>query len=228
MVRVVDHGGHCCGARHIYSFGAEEIANPNLINTTVSQVPQGRMIEVILNGEQVAARYQPVLDRLADLGFVLTDHYRNSNHDSHNWRFSRCDRREALNLRNWRGQVINAQMTGNLPDMAGSPMHVGPVPVRREGGWEFEIGEAAGAVVPAQRMEPQRHQNAGELLVQAPAPVPDQPVRTLFVTYHNIYLDGRVGAGYETRDDAERAAPRCRTRRCKQMRSDGTVNWVNL
>jgi|GEM_PF-4410709 len=134
MVTMTAHGGNCCGARHLRGFGPTENNSPNTINAAAAQVDRFRMTEVILNGNQV--RDNPnVLQRLADLGFVLVSHYINGNHMSHNYVFHRCDRR--LPLRdgiNWPGQVITPLLQGDLPEIPRTqpaPRPAPPVDERR-------------------------------------------------------------------------------------------------
>jgi hypothetical protein len=119
MPVLTGHGGGCCGARHIHGFSDAENINPNLIDTVVATVPNMRMSEVILNGTQCAG-YPNILNRLADLGYVLVGHYINGNHMSHNYVFHRCDRR--LPLTNlpfaWPGQIMTPGLTGDLPNVA--------------------------------------------------------------------------------------------------------------
>lgn len=118
MVQVNGHGGGCCGARHLRGFGDAENRNPDLINTAAAGVPLERMTEVILNGTQVRS-YPAILERLANLGFVLDGHWINGNHGSHNYRFSRCDNRLPLDLAGWNGMVMSAGLNGWLPEVRG-------------------------------------------------------------------------------------------------------------
>ena len=118
MVQVNEHGGGCCGARHIRGFGDAENRDPDLINTAAAEVPPSRMTEVILNGNQVRS-YPAILERLANLGFVLDGHWINGNHGSHNYRFSRCDNRLPLDLAGWNGMVMSAGLHGRLPEVRG-------------------------------------------------------------------------------------------------------------
>lgn len=119
MVQVNSHGGGCCGARHLRGFGEAENNNPNRINTALSTVPPSRMTEVILNDTQVRS-YPNILRRLADLGFVLDSHWINGNHNSHNYRFSRCDNRQILELAGWNGMVMSPGLHGTLPRVPGA------------------------------------------------------------------------------------------------------------
>lgn len=119
MVQVNSHGGGCCGARHLRGFGEAENNNPDLINTALSTVPASRMTEVILNGTQVRS-YPNILRRLAHLGFVLDGHWINGNHNSDNYRFSRCDDRQTLTLAGWDGMVMSPGLHGPLPRVPGA------------------------------------------------------------------------------------------------------------
>lgn len=118
MVTIAMHGGSCCGARHIYSFDRDDNNRPDNINRALANVPYGRMVEAILNTNQM--RTMPnVLQRLKDLGFVLTDVYVNQNHGpaNLNYRFSRCDNRRALTSAAawWSGMVANVLSNSDLP-----------------------------------------------------------------------------------------------------------------
>lgn len=133
MVTLRAHGGSCCGMRHIHSFSGQENNNPDLIDQALSQAINGQGVEVVLSGAQVES-YPNVLERLAQLGFVLDGHWRNGNHGSqtdpranpgtHNYRFTRADRREALNAgpiaRRWRGMVLTPGLAGLLPMFSGT------------------------------------------------------------------------------------------------------------
>jgi hypothetical protein len=131
MVSVNTHGGFCCGARHLYSFDGIVNHGRSLdeINNVLSrEIPFGRRVEVILNGRQVTSTRSPeLLRRLADLGFVLSSHYKNHNHNParDNFVFERCDTREALNDLpfDWPGMVISPGLTGRLPLVTALPLH---------------------------------------------------------------------------------------------------------
>lgn len=118
MVQVRAHGGSCCGAYHISGFDEMVERNPDLIDQAVAQCPPGRQLEAILNHTQVANKPR-TMQRLADLGFVLVGHTRNSNHDSHIYTFHRDDRREPLMAGpidgRWPGMIITPGLTGQLP-----------------------------------------------------------------------------------------------------------------
>lgn len=126
MVTLANHGGSCCGAKHIFGFGPAENTDPSLIDRQLSSVINGQSTEVILNGTQV--RNLPnVLARLAALGFVLDGHWNNGNHGnpgSDNYRFCRADRRRPL-LQGpiaglWNGMVMSPGLEGNLTPMHGT------------------------------------------------------------------------------------------------------------
>lgn len=116
MPTLSNHGGGCCGARHIHTFNAGDNADPNRILRVVDTAPRTRRVEVILADYQVRD-YPRITETLARLGFVLTDRYVNGNHGSQNYVFSRCDRRLPLTDLpfQWRGMVASPHLHGNLP-----------------------------------------------------------------------------------------------------------------
>lgn len=349
MVTVSNHGGSCCGARHLYSF--DTIVNNgesvDTINTALRKVPVGRRTEVILNGRQVTSAVAPrLLQRLADLGFVLSEHYLNHNHNParDNFVFTRCDTRRSLtNLPfEWPGQIISAGLTGDLPEIPRTTeehpvrpnFNINPnLPIEFEDGTPALVTRTLGSRIFVRIEDPARlpisvngrrvpnptvfngnyyweasgnygedetiirirnraavfnegdtirvtnensryFNNSGRVLivsatqlrvrmdvtgeevvlaktscviisrgVVAPPPVvephrhtqEDVAVRTveraievIYHTFHNCYQDGRVGAGYSSLAEAERAAPRARRRLRRDVSSDGTVNDVTL
>ena len=118
MARVTPHGGRCCGARHIYGFETNDTLNVTSLEECVSEVPTGRMVEIILN--QTQCRNNPkLLKRMSDFGFVLTGSFINNNHSSRLFVFHRCDKRKPLNDLpfKWEGQVIQPSIQGNLPSL---------------------------------------------------------------------------------------------------------------
>lgn len=136
MVTLSAHGGGCCGMRHLRGFGPDENANPDLIDQALAGAINGQGVEVVLNHTQVT-NYPRVLERLAELGFVLDGHWRNGNHGaqaflnreaptegelgSHNYRFTRADRRQPLAegpiANRWAGMVITPGLNGLLEQM---------------------------------------------------------------------------------------------------------------
>lgn len=127
MVTRVNHGGHCCGAGHIYGFGDAEERDPDLIDAALAQVPSGRDTNVMLNLTQMRSRPNTI-QRLADRGFVLTGHFINDNHGSHVFQFSRADKRlafDAQSLRElgvtWPGMVISETLEGTMPNLPARP-----------------------------------------------------------------------------------------------------------
>lgn len=111
------HSTSCCGAHSYSGFGRNENNDPNIINATMQQGPVGRLADITLNRDQITQN--PVMmQRLADLGFVLDAHWINSVHDSDVYRFTRCDRRRPLlaGIENaWNGMVLTAGLNGDLP-----------------------------------------------------------------------------------------------------------------
>lgn len=136
MAVLKSHGGSCCGAKHLHSFAGdadEATALPALVGQSIN----GQAQEVILNGGQVAAKPH-LLAKMAELGFVLDGHWQNGSHGtadlppnptdgqlgSHCYRFTRMDRRKALNdgpiAGRWAGMVMTPGLTGLLTQMRGA------------------------------------------------------------------------------------------------------------
>lgn len=111
------HSTSCCGAHSFSGFSRNENNDPNIINATMQQGPAGRLADITLNRDQITQN--PVMmQRLADLGFVLDAHWINSVHNSDVYRFTRCDRRRPLlaGIENsWNGMVMTAGLNGDLP-----------------------------------------------------------------------------------------------------------------
>ena len=60
-----------------------------------------------------------------------------------------------------------------------------------------------------------------------PPPAPE-PRRVVYSSFHNVYRDGRVGAGYPSLEEATNAAPRAAGRQRQDVYSDGSIeNVVN-
>lgn len=145
MVNTTGHGGGCCGAKHLYSFGSNDQTSPADLSRMVAQNINGQAQEVILNGGQVTSN-PGILERLASLGFVLDGHWHNGNHGSQEltpaqkagdinaiargtlgsdcYRFTRMDRRKPLNegpiAGLWRGMVMTPGLHGLLDQMRGT------------------------------------------------------------------------------------------------------------
>lgn len=122
MVAIANHGGSCCGARHLWNFDTNLASgDTNQIVTELQAVPFGRRVEVILNERQVTnANGRRILDKLQELGFVLSEHYLNHNHNPprKNFVFTRCDTRRRFDENlpfAWGGQFISPGLTGDLP-----------------------------------------------------------------------------------------------------------------
>lgn len=124
-VVITDHGGQCCGSKHIHTFRNDD--NPEqdvrelkriLVDTTNSG-KNNQLLEVILSNRQ--ATEKPLLmQALADLGFVQADAWV-GNHGTPVWKFTRSGRRLALNSQtfNWQGMVMHGNLAGNLSPIAG-------------------------------------------------------------------------------------------------------------
>jgi hypothetical protein len=61
----------------------------------------------------------------------------------------------------------------------------------------------------------------------APQPAAEiRPRRLLITTYHNRFNDGHRGAGFDTRDAARQAAPRCRRIDQRNVYANGEIEWI--
>lgn len=135
-----EHSTQCCGAHSFSGFGADCDGDPNLINAAMVGAPVGRLGDITLNGDQV--RRPRMMQRLADLGFVLDAHWINNVHGSHVYRFTRCDSRRALLdgpiAGNWNGMVMEPNLTGDLPRIQQGNAAAG---VPRNGRNRFQVGD---------------------------------------------------------------------------------------
>lgn len=119
MVNISNHGGSCCGARHVHGFGTgDSPLNITQMHNHVASAPD-RLTEIILNRNQ--CRSSPdLLAAMAARGFVLTTGFKNGNHDSDVFVFHRSDRRLRLDNTErdfgfvWNGQLASPTLHGNL------------------------------------------------------------------------------------------------------------------
>jgi hypothetical protein len=119
MVTLSNHGGSCCGARHIYGFGTGDAPqNITQMHNKVAETPD-RLTEIILNSNQCQSSPN-LLAAMAERGFVLTTGFKNGNHDSSVFVFHRSDRRLRLDNTErdfgfvWPGQLAEPTLHGNL------------------------------------------------------------------------------------------------------------------
>ena len=119
MVTLSNHGGSCCGARHIHGFGSNDnAANIAQMHNHAASAPD-RLTEIILNRGQ-CQRSPNLLAAMAARGFVLTTGFKNGNHDSDVFVFHRSDRRLRLDNTErdfgfvWNGQLAQPTLHGNL------------------------------------------------------------------------------------------------------------------
>lgn len=81
---------------------------------------------------------------------------------------------------------------------------------------------------------PQEHPEAPRLGNQRYTSVPweglnvpvVEPERVVYTTYHNVYRDGRIGAGYPTSQEARNAAPRAAQRLTRNIYNTGRVEDI--
>lgn len=199
-VELRNHGGKCCGSRHIFTFRNE--INPQGDITELRQHVRNSdnslRLEVILSDLQT--RNKPNLIRaLKNLGFVYVESW-TGNHGTPVHLFSRCGSRlRAMETRffrdRWTGQTLNPALGGSLPTITTAHPLVAGLQAHTERGEETN---------------------------------PPRPT-TVHTTYHNRYRrTGRIGAGFETLELAEQNAPRCQTRLRREIMSDGTVNDTEI
>lgn len=75
--------------------------------------------------------------------------------------------------------------------------------------------------------EPVTQQELREAVLDVPAVEPTPEPVIVFSTYHNFFrgLERRSPAGFDTLEEAQRAAPRCRRRDRRDIFSDGSIVW---
>jgi hypothetical protein len=116
MANNVAHGGYCCGARHVHSFGTNDDDRRliDLVKCT-AETQTGRLTEIILNDQQCLTGPR-LLAKMAELGYVFVGRGTNDNHNSRINIFHRIDKRLPLtNLPfNWPGMVINPNLSGTM------------------------------------------------------------------------------------------------------------------
>lgn len=117
MAQIRNHGGNCCGARHIHSFRGNEAANvASLTHLTSSGglAANHLLREVILSNRQTQSNPR-LIAKLAELGYVYTSSW-TGNHGTPVHRFERTGRRLALNRNgfNWQGMVASDTLDGDL------------------------------------------------------------------------------------------------------------------
>lgn len=81
MAYITAHGGHCCGIRHMYSFGYLDTKESiqKLIDTETAQHrTQGYLVEAVITNAQ--CRLLPNLAKnLQEVGFRLVSRFKNPN-----------------------------------------------------------------------------------------------------------------------------------------------------
>lgn len=301
MVNISNHGGSCCGARHIYGFGAvDALNNIAQMHNLVASAPD-RLTEIILNRSQCRASPN-LLAAMAARGFVLTTGFKNGNHDSDVFVFHRSDRRLRLDNTErdfgfvWTGQLAQPTLHGNLDALvatnAPAPQdtlqeqyrrvgarinmqflprypddmllqYSGPSQVRQghifglrdgDANWQsarsypyngsrclrvrnvttgeeaelaitsFQIHRfTAAAPQPALPRPPLGNQTYATAANEQPRA---EAERVVYTTHHNVYRDGRIGAGYPTTEEAQDASPRAAQRLTRNIYNTGRVEDV--
>jgi hypothetical protein len=203
-MNIDDHGGQCCGIRHIYAMDHSSvdeldryISNLDRANN-VGGPDSGRLIEIVLSERQVTGEgnggwHHSVRDAggwpavLAARGFRLVSRFNNANSGRNCYIFHRVP--HFMSIRNQ-----------DLPF-----------------DWHHNRGAVNLGVGGPGRAAP------------APAPAPDHNrVIASVVTFHNVLQAGRSDAGYSTRDAARAKAPRARRidRKTIQVHANGATNVV--
>lgn len=211
MVTFANHGGGCCGLRHLFSFSGSTDRNPSDINFELTRSNNyGRATEVVLTDSQ-CRNYPNVLQRLADLGFVLAGRFHNDNSDNVCNVFHRMDHRKAITATalpyTWNGQKMHPELAGDLS----SHREAGSAPTSH-----------ATFLDPASNppQAPARARPASANRQEAP--------RVVVSLFHNVYpRAGRSDIAFSTKVAADRKATDRRVR-CDRhdYLSDGTSVWV--
>lgn len=115
MAIITNHGGNCCGARHIYDFRNNVQDDIRQLERHIRENGNHLLMEVILSNRQATEKPQ-VIDKLQELGFVYSSSWV-GNHGTPVHRFERTGRRLALNANqfNWRGMTSSDRLRGDLP-----------------------------------------------------------------------------------------------------------------
>lgn len=200
-----NHGGGCCGYKHIYALDVMTIAQLDAVlddhfNTEPGNGGDNRVVEIILSERQVnpavenlrrqtacvrAAGGWPTV--LAARGFIFTRRWRNSNSRNYCYQF--------LKVTEWASMAADS-----LP---------------------FDYPTSLKLVTPRSRT-----QDNGPLPVVAPVAPPPPPRATVVRSrYVNNYVNGTSSPWYESLARAVDAAPRCRIRQRVDIMSDGTIRF---
>lgn len=202
MAELEEHGGGCCGIRHIYGMDNSTYDEVDeLIAEVDNEEGQGnRLIEIILSSRQVGAPGAGMRARnpeggwpafMQSRGFRLVSRFNNSNSGNDCYIFHRVP--HFLSTR-----------PGVLPF------------TWTHGDTSPGVMQAGGpGQMPAPRIEYRDRE------VQA-------PVRDVAVFYRNRFADNREGALYTNVEACERSAPRCRIRERVVIRSDNNIIVTRL
>ena len=126
MARINNHGGHCCGMRHIHEFRAGDAQDTVELHRHTQQIGDGRYnLEVILSDLQTRDKPQMIAE-LARLGYVYTTAWVGQ-HGTPVHLFHRAKQRLALQdahfYNRWvnelNGMVASVGLAGALPDIRG-------------------------------------------------------------------------------------------------------------
>lgn len=192
-----DHGGGCCGYKHIFSFDYRTVEDlDRVLNEHFVPDNNNRVVEVILSERQVnpvsgdnripqsvrEAGGWPAI--LAERGFRLVSRWRNSNSARNCYQFVKTNRWLSMTQR---------QLPFAYPQEL--------VAFQSNGGENIDTNET---------------------VAPPPPPVPQQ----IYTTFHNVFRTrGRSEAGWPSRRLASEAAPRALRIDAKFIYSDGTIEW---
>lgn len=120
MVSIVNHGGACCGMRHIYGFGGYDWAlrEQETFASTLKAVPPSRMAEVTLTDRQCIPKR---LKMLKDAGFSPTLSFVNGNTGNKVFVFHRYNTVKNVPGKRLRLDAVPTNWPGEEPLVAEAP-----------------------------------------------------------------------------------------------------------
>lgn len=80
MTSISDHGGACCGIRHLVGFGPYDTAEDILVQLAKTRQgdDKGMLVEAVVTNSQLN-RYRNIAPALRDAGFKLVTRFKNPN-----------------------------------------------------------------------------------------------------------------------------------------------------
>lgn len=254
-MKLVNHGGKCCGIRHIYHFPARVENQTGVIAHDRSLVGAGVTRSGVEALDMLLEHFETTENRTGGFGHgdresrvlevVLTDS------QTRVWgttleerRFRKVVRFQNDNTGNFcnvyhryndpdRYQVIDATMAATvpapaIPDVrAPAPLNPRTVPNVRVPGIEGVVDVEVHADGSVNFYQPGTNIFAQRASGFVTIDRGDirQERRVVMTTYHCVYRDGRRGAGYDSEQDARTANPRVRTVVSRNIFNDGSGEW---